>query len=714
MTTTTQTTTTPAAAPKTPAKATGKTPAPAPPTPARPRDWSWRHGPVIGPVNAGLGLCGASMVADLAGVSPWWGAAAGLAGAAGHGVRAISRDVTALGIAYRAGAWLSAGGWTAWALHTSAWSPNVLAALTAGTVGLGLAAPEMADHETRAVTRRRKEQDAAKLAEAEAAAAARRIVIAQEWEDRLTRVCQVRDVLVQAVQDWPEGGGFTLQVRVPGGARSIAGATDVLAADANLPHGCGVEVYPGKTRGVLLLKVATVDTTAEARPYPISDLTPLTFTGPLPVGMHRASVPATVCLLEDPMMIVGRRGSGKTVHLQVVNAGLVRCTDALVWHIDLNGAGMSAPWLDAYLSGEQDRPVIDWVAPTAEEALLMVQTAIDIAKGRKVAYKPLMKAVNDDKIPVSAAVPAIVLVLDEGAEAVAANRGNATLAAALDELISIARAARVQEVFSGLRATAETIPTAMKKQVGVKVQMRPEDEAEVAQLFGWHSGVSIEDAPHPGSGLLKTPDSRGVLPFRGYDLRPDAIHAIARAVAPWRPTLDAPSRQIAGDAYADRWDRYGAWLTKQGGTMPTTPDPTQPTQPTAGTGGTGQPAEQGVAGLGPAKANLDQNLEVLRQLREQAAAGQTPPSVTPAGPDIDATFAEIIGGEKWPTEEDPTDGPAKVAAQLRAAGPTGLHIDTLLTSLAKVGTTPSRATLYRWLAAASAERTDRDGWWRLT
>jgi hypothetical protein len=676
----------------------------APVVPAKPKDWSWRHGPIIAPVNAGLGACSLGMLGDLAGVSPWWGLGAGLAGAVGHGIRSIVRDVTPLGMAYRTTAWLAGGTWGAWALHTSAWSPDVLTALAAGTVALGLAAPEMADHETRAVTRKAKEEAAAKQAESDAVAAARRLKVAREWEARLDRVCMVKGALIQAVQDWPEGGGYTLQVRLPAGGmtwRQVASATDGLATDADLPHGCGVEVHPGKSRGVLLLKVATLDTTAEAKPYPIDNLTPLTFTGPLPVGMHRASIEAVINLLEDPMMIVGRRGSGKTVFLQVVNAGLARCADALIWHIDLNGAGMSSPWLSDFLAGAQDRPVIDWVAPTAEEALLMVTTAVAIAKGRKVAYKPLMDSVNDDKIPISAQVPAIVIVMDEGAEAVAANRGNSDLAAALDELISIARAARVQEVFSGLRATSETIPTPLKKQVGVKVQMRPEDIDEIAQLFGWHSGVSVEDAPYPGSGLLKTPDSRGILPLRGYDLRPDAIRAIARAVAPWRPTLDKPSAGIAGTAYANRWDRYGSWLTDQGGTMPTqrTPDPSENTPIQQG---------EGVAGLGPAKADLEKNLAILRKLRDEAE------NPKPQTEDVNAAFDAIVSGEQWGAEEAAsTDDRTRLAEILKAAGPEGIHIDDIAARLAKVGVKPSRPTLYRWLDA-SAEKTGRAGWWRVS
>jgi hypothetical protein len=479
-------------------------------------------------------------------------------------------------------------------------------------------------------------------------------------------------------------------------------AVDGLATDADLPHGCGVEVHPGKSRGVLLLKVATVDTTAEAKPYPIDNLTPLTFTGPLPVGMHRASVPASVNLLEDPMMIVGRRGSGKTVHLQVINAGLARCQDALIWHIDLNGAGMSSPWLSDFLAGQQDRPVIDWVAPTAAEAMLMVTTAVAIAKGRKVAYKQLMDSVNDDKLPISAQVPAIVLVLDEGAEAVAASRGNTDLAAALDELISIARAARVQEVFSGLRATSETIPTTLKKQVGVKVQMRPEDIDEIAQLFGWHSGVSVEDAPYPGSGLLKTPDSRGILPFRGYDLRPDAIRAIARDCRP----LAADSRQALGGHRRDRLRqplgplRRLAHRPRRHHAHPENPRPVRERT---------HPAGGGIAGLGPAKADLDKNLAILRKLREEAE------NPKPQTEDVNAAFDAIVSGEQWGTEEAPasTDDKAHLAKVLTDAGPEGIHIDDIAARLAKVGVKPSRPTLYRWLDA-SAEKTGRAGWWRVS
>lgn len=697
------------AAPTAPAKVV-TTPPPDKPRP--PRDWSWRHGPIIGPVNAGAGLSAAAMVGDLAGVVGWWGAAAGVAAAAGATVRAHRQNISPLGLVYRAGCWATAGGWMSWALATSAWSPDVLAGLAAGALAAGLAAPEMAEHETRVVAQRRKAADVVAQAEAKAADDKRRIVIAEEWEARLTKASGFKGFAITAVQDWPDRGGYTLQVRLPGGVtrRMLAGLVDTLATDADLPLGCGAEIGPGTSRGVVLIRVSTVDTTAEAQLYP-QDITPLTFTGPLPIGMHRASVPAVITLLEDPAMVVGRRGSGKTVTLQVINAGIARCIDALLWHIDLNGSGMSSPWLDDYLAGRVDRPPIDWVAATPDEALLMVRVAINIAKGRKVAYKALMKQVNDDKIPISATVPAIVIVLDEGAEAVAANRGNASLAAALEELISIARATREQIVLSGLRATSETIPTTLKKQVGIKIQMRPEELSEIAQLFEWNSGVAIEDAPYPGSGLLKSPETRGIAPYRGYDLRPADIRRIAAATGPMRPTLDATSARIGGTAYANRWARYRTWYTAQGGdttAMPTTPQPDQPepTQPQQNLG-------QGIAGLGGAKENLDNNLEKLRALRQQA---ENPEPASEQQPDFDAEFAAIVAGEEWDAPGTPAaaDGRDSMVQILKAAGADGLHRDVLAEQLAKIGVTPSRPTLYRWLQAAEAEQIpDKAGWFRI-
>lgn len=677
--------------------------------------WSLQHGPVMGPVNAAGALVGLGMVGDLTGVPGWWGALGGAAAALGAGHRAVERRTSVGGIFYRVGCWGAGGGWLSWALATSAWSPSVLAAVAVGTLGVALSRPEMAEHEK--VVR---EDRAAATARAQAAQAnleqqVARVQLAQVWELRLERVCRIAGCTVLAIQDWPNGAGYTLQVRFPEGgatAGQVAKATAQLASDADLPIGCDITVEQGLTKREILIRVATVDATAEPTMYP-DDLSELTFNGPLPLGVYGNTDVADVVLLEDPMWAAGRRGSGKTGLLQVVNTALARCPDALIWHIDLNGSGMSLPWIEPWLNGETDQPIVDWVAPTPEEALTMVNTAIDMAKGRKVIYTSRMKAVDDDKLPIDRHVPGIILVLDEGAEAVALSRGHTALAAAFSSLISVARAPRVQLVLSSLRATGDIVPAEMQAQVGTKAFVRPEDKHEIAQMFGWN-GADPSDAPHPGSVLIKHAGQPTIRPFRAYRLLPQRIHEIAVTLAPRRPTLDAATAKFGGKAYAERWTRYHAWKATQAGdtrmpATPGTPDAEgQPTRnhPTPNLGNTPAP---GVAGLGQAQANLEAAMDRLRKRGKEAEAQNagegTPPDEgqVPLNDDaVSSLFEEIVGAEDWPTS-----GPGEEATPqermvelLKAAGPGGLHIDDLVQQLAKVGIEKSKPTVYRWLGQA--------------
>lgn len=732
-------------------------------------EWSWRHGPVIGPVNAVGAAAGTAMVGSLAGVSPWWAAGAGLAAAGTVAARAAQRGVSRAGVVYRGCCWAGAGAWTGWALATSPWSVDTLAGLAVGGLVAGLGGAELSDHEQRVTARRaqaveaaRVAEEAARVAAGEEAVAAARVEVALVWEARLARVAQLSGVVVEGVQEWPSGAGYSLQVRLPqGGAtwRNIASCVDGLAADADLPHGCGVEVAPGPSRQVAILQVATVDTTAVPQPYP-DDTSELSYAQPLPIGMLRASRVAHVELLDDPALIVARIGSGKSNLLQVINADLVRCTDALIWHIDLNGAGMSRPWLTPWLRGTTGRPVIDWVASTAQEAEVMLTAAISIAKRRKTAYSALMDSVNDDKIPISPQVPAIVIVLDEGAEVVAANRGQKTLATKLDELISTARASRVQVVASALRATAEILPTSIKAMAGTRLFLRPTDEHEVAQLLGWRTGVSLDDVSTPGSGLLRAAGSAAVMPVRVWRMAPAQIAALTVAAGGLRPRLDpASSAAAAGPAYSNRWNRYLAWYKSQGGnpmpqhipgntddaagshtTRPTTSANPAATSPRTPADTTGQASEQltGMAALGPAYDALQADLARLREVREAAerrraeraaqAGGHPAPTTpdTPAGNDADVddgdvaqAFAAIISGwDDAPVAEagqEEVDGPVRMLAVLSQSGSDGLHWQQLLDALTGAGVEVSRPTLYRWLNdAGDAVCQPRKGWWAIT
>jgi hypothetical protein len=502
----------------------------------------------------------------------------------------------------------------------------------------------------------------------------------------------------------------------PGGAGLRAFPGDVLAAlaaDAWLPHGCTVEVAPGIHQGRVLLRVPTEDAFVGEIGYP-EEITPLSVSGPLPVGVMRDWQQAELNLLDDALIAVGTRGTGKSNFLNALIAALARCPDALIWVIDLNGSGLALAWIREWLDQQQpaQRPAIDWVAPTAREAALMTQAAVDIAVARKAGYQARCAAANDDKLPVGPDAPEIVVVLDEGAEVLSLRAAEHAIVQRVDQLVSIGRAGRVNLAFSALRPNSDVIGSVnLKKQSGTKVMTGPEDPEEVAMLFG--RNVVLPEETYPGLALVKTPGQRRPVMTKLWRLQPQRITAIARTCQAWRPALDELSARAAGDAYTGRWTRYRAWLVRTGTGGAPTPAPAG-TEPSAGGA---VPAGGGIAGLA---ASADRLAETMRRLREHVAHAQSQP--TQPEPDLAEAFERIVAAEDWTDVQDtrapepptPVDGPTRMLHLLTKAGADGLHWQQLLERLVADGVETSRPTLYRWLGEAQAAGTVtqvRKGYW---
>src|SRR5690606_1557375 len=126
--------------------------------------------------------------------------------------------------------------------------------------------------------------------------------------------------------------------------RTLAAHADGLAAAADLPEGCGVEVGPGVSRRRALVEVSTVDALRDDIPLP-PITTPRTVNDPIPIGILRNGAPVAVPLRYDSAVLVGATGSGKSNELQTMLAGLLACADTLVCVIDYNGAGVALPWI---------------------------------------------------------------------------------------------------------------------------------------------------------------------------------------------------------------------------------------------------------------------------------------------------------------------------------------------------------------------------------
>lgn len=521
-------------------------------------DWTGKHNVVTGTVNTAGGLLATSMVGSLLDMPPTWALGGAAVGAAAHAVAAAGRGTTRPGVLARAAGWVAGGGWMVWALETTPWSVPSISSLAVLGVAGGVTATLV-----RAATGKREE------IKREVVFARQRARTAGEWEARIDRVCGIKNVQIMGVQKWEQGTGYTLDINLPPGGhswRDLAKHQAGLAADADLPNGCTVEAMPGVSRRAALLRVATKDSWEEVIPYP-EDWSPLSILNPIPIGEHRDASVASLELRSDTVLLTGQKGGGKTNELQVLNAGLVRCVDNLVWHIDLNGGGMALPWIRPWLSdpdGEVPAPAVDWVASTAREAKKMTEAALRIAKGRKVEYQQLCEQHGTDKLPVSPEIPQITIVVDECAEVMGDGTKHPKLRDDLEEIQRIARAMGVNLVFCGLSATVDVIgSTAVRKQSRARISMRVSDAEELNYLFGWNCKADPQDMPYEGCGLYLQDTSGQPKGFKGYRLVGAALATGARAVAHLRPGLDEISARLAGDDYATRWERAAHLIADQ-------------------------------------------------------------------------------------------------------------------------------------------------------
>ena len=620
-------------------------------------DWAAGHGPITGALSATTGAFAVATTGAATAMPPGWALAIGAAGALGHTIAGLRARNAGRTVATRAACWLLGAGWTTWAMATTPLSWTALGSLAALGVGIGTAT-----HSTYLYEEAR-EEEALAAAERQVAAelSADRRAIAAEWIDRIQRVCGIT-VRVLAVEMWPTGTGFSIDAELPpGGAtyHQIAKEAPRLSADARLPHGCTATAFPGLHQGRVILDVATVNVLAEERTYP-DDYGPLSIHTGIPWGYRTNAEEIRTHLREQCALVVGPTGSGKTNMVHVILAGFARATDVLTWVIDLNAGSAGLPWVLPALSGRLTapdgapvRPGIDWLAATHDEALAMLEAVLRIAKHRKTVYQDLMARANTDLLPVSAQIPQIMLVVDEGAEILTStDRTLRQLAAKILEVIRIARAMGIRTVLTALGATGSVLGNLMiRREAKVRVALTggETEGMDLSRMFPGSRGLRVDQAPYKGSGFLATPET-GVGLFKAWRILPDQIRDITAATTHLHPTLDAPSAAAAGEAYARRWEAdRTAWLHH------TT------TGPDTGTGTAGPP---------PA-ARPGLNLSALRGQDQQPE--QEPDT------DADALAARLMAeiDQRFGTTDEPDTPPSPEREEPIAPRRPGLNLSAL-------------------------------------
>ncbi|WP_055715435.1 hypothetical protein [Streptomyces torulosus] len=658
-------------------------------------DWAAGHGPVTGALSATTGAFAVATTGAATAMPPGWALAVGAAGALGHTVAGLRVRNAGRTLATRAASWLVGAGWTTWAMTHGPLTWAALGSLATIGVGIGAAARSSALFEEA----REEEALAAEQRQIAAELSAERRAIAAEWADRIQRVCSVT-VRVLGVEMWETGAGFSIDAELPpGGAtwNKIAAESPRLSADARLPHGCTATASPGIHQGRVIIDVTTVNVLEEKRDYP-ADYSPLSIHTGIPWGYRTNAEQIRAYLREQCALIVGPTGSGKTNMVHGILAGFARAEDMLTWVIDLNAGSAGLPWVLPALNGEitrEDgkpvRPGVDWLAGTYDEAMTMLDAAVNVAKQRKMGYQALLSQANTDLLPISPRIPQIMLVVDEGAEILASpDRQIRKLGEKILEVIRIARAMGVRTVITALGATGSVLNNLMiRREAKVRVALTggETEGMDLSKMFPGSRGLRVEQAPHKGAGFMSTPESPAAL-FKGWRIRPNQIREITAATSDRHPVLDDVSAKAAGPAYARRWDTgRTAWMRDQA-------------DPAAGTAADGVSTAAG-GGLNlsalrsePMPSGSEED-ELARRFREQIDAefGTTRDPHTPG-----TTPPPAAGGLNLSALRGEQDSPAQRAAlaALLAAGPEGTGASAIARALAdEHGTT--RQTVVGWL-----------------
>ncbi|MFF1408115.1 hypothetical protein [Streptomyces sp. NPDC058294] len=536
-------------------------------------DWSAGHGPVTGALSATTGAFALATTGAATGMPPGWALAVGTAGALGHTVVGLRVRNAGRTLATRAASWLVGAGWTTWAMTTGPLTWAALGSLATLGVGIGAAARSTALFEEA----REEEALAAEQRQIARELSADRRAIAAEWVERIQRVCSIT-VRVVGVEQWETGAGYSIDAELPAGGATwnkIAAEAPRLSADARLPHGCTATASPGIHQGRVIIDVTTVNVLEQERTYP-ADYGPLSVHTGIPWGYRTNAEQILAYLREQCALIVGPTGSGKTNMVHSILAGFARADDILTWVIDLNAGSAGLPWVLPALNsevksadGKPVRPGVDWLAGTFDEAMTMLDTAVRVAKHRKMGYQDVLARANTDLLPISAKIPQIMLVIDEGAEILASpDRQVRKLGEKILEVIRIARAMGIRTVLTALGATGSVLSNLMiRREAKVRVALTGgENEGmDLSKMFPGSRGLRVDQAPHKGAGFMGTPESPAAL-FKAWRILPNQIREIIAATSDRHPTLDAVSAKAAGPAYARRWDtERTAWMRDRAG-----------------------------------------------------------------------------------------------------------------------------------------------------
>ncbi|HYQ69078.1 hypothetical protein [Actinophytocola sp.] len=542
------------------------------------RPWlnpAWFH-----PVLAALWLLAMSLVTAATGLSPWWWLLVGPA------LTLLARTVVSMWVganthgeahydharAFALGAGLTATAWLVYAGLTDK-AGRALGLLALWTVLTGSVYAVLRYQAPRKAEEIRQE-------ERERVEAVQRheqyVELKELWEGWFEKM-DLGGVEVEDVAD--TRAGYTLHLasgsdgseKVPQFSQ-LNSALEGLALRASRYYKKrGITIAPDQVRAEetdtaheWLLHVDTRQPLKASVPYP-GDMGAGSILNPVQIGVYQDASPLRVNLFGVHSLMVGATGSGKSVCLNCVIAGVTRCPDLELW-IGTTSKLMPIiwPWLAPWLSGETAKPVIERVAgENLDEVLLMLADLYKVAKLRNRRLGPLGSKHKPTRLD-----PAILCILDEATD-VAENKTQKvrtfdgrewTTSALFKAICQMARSAGIGMFFLTqyglIDALGDDGPKVMRN-ITCRIAGRTERAYDGQATL---SGIKHVDTTQLRDyKLLVQPNNEvpRVIPGKTYDLdsdRPEEIRPIAIAHTRYRGEgLPQWLQDELGGSYTERW-----------------------------------------------------------------------------------------------------------------------------------------------------------------
>ena len=444
-----------------------------------------------------------------------------------------------------------AAGWLAYSATTAAWRAGPLIVLVIPAVVMTALYPAIMRRQELAAERARRalaDEDAAKER--------------GKWPGLLAGIGH-KDVEF-AGQD-STAAGYQVHLRLPRSGKvtyqMLASSAEKLEIAARLRHG-SLRFERGRQAHQVTLHIAARDMLARTVPLPQST-EPTSISSPVPVGLYADGMPCAITLREVATLIVGLRGSGKSNLLNVLLAQLARCPDVLIFAIDLKGGRMAAPWIQPWLEGRAENPVINWLATDRAEADIMLRALLRAVEARARSCS------GGEKIIPSAGQPAILLVCDEiavilgmgtgGPRLSAHETSNTALAGLATRLVMTGRSEAIDLIMATQRGTVTMMGSAdLKSQCALRIGLGVSSEADARLIIPDNVRIATDLAGlrHPGSGIIQQGRTGRVMPVKFYRIEHEEIGSIAERFGSLRPEPDPLLSSALGYEYLTRWARF--------------------------------------------------------------------------------------------------------------------------------------------------------------